>query len=192
MPIVLTKLLSAAGGLTSLGGMALSLVSRSRFSDRGLIAVGIGATGTLLSVAAVANPAALVAPILASSGIAAGVASITLAHKAATYAGSRLYRRVSRYLDLPPAYSTLQKADALELPPPYSTLQGPPPPYSPPLPGGLVPTHTATLGRTQRHATHRNASLPTKPVTTRMGVLPSVQYINEVATTSTKIRTSTF
>lgn len=203
VPIILSQLMGFGGGASSLGGIGLSLSSSGRFSGRGTMALGTGAAGVLLGAAAIANPASAMAPILASSGIAAGATSLTLAYKAARSAATgsvQWFQDVARAFDRPPRYSTLSLA-ASETPPSFSTLDLAPP-YSPPRTRSpIAPTHTSPRDlptaserptQTPLDATDRQVLL-NQPVLTRarMTDLPQLHYVNETRTAARQIRRST-
>ncbi|WP_080690605.1 RHS repeat-associated core domain-containing protein [Pseudomonas fluorescens] len=203
IPIILSQLLSFAGGTSSVGGMGLSLTSSGRFSRQGILALGTGATGVLLGAAAAVNPASVIAPILASSSIASGAASLTLAYRAARAATTRStqwFQDMARVFDRPPRYSTLSLAAPEALPPSFSSLSLPPP-YSPPRTRSPIAlTHTtarAIPAATERrprnlHSVRDHEALLNPPVLlkARMSELPKLHYIDETRSVSTKIRSS--
>lgn len=188
IPVILSQLAGVGGGTSSLGGMALSLSTSARFSGQGVLVLGTGATGVLLGAAAVANPASVIAPVLASAGITAGVASMTLAYRAAraaTARGTQWFQSAARLLDNPPRYSTL----SLEAPPPsFSSLNlSAPPAYTP---------RSAKITIARTHSTARIASTSNQEallnsperVIARMGELPRVHFIDETKSATKNIR----
>ena len=205
IPVIVSQLVGFGGGTSSLGGMGLSLSNSARFSGQGILALGSGATGILLGAAAVAvaNPASVIAPILASASATAGVASMTLAYRAAraaTARGTQWFQSVARVFDDPPRYSTLSLSDTP--PPSFSSLDlSPPPPYTPArVHHPIAPTHS-TARSTQpstgplmqnTRSSGDQASLPSFPerVTVRMSELPQLHFINETESAAKNIRAS--
>lgn len=190
--VILSQLAGIGGGASSLGGMALSMSTSARFSGQGVLALGTGATGVLLGAVAVANPASVIAPVLAGAGITVGVASMTLAYRAAraataaTALGTQWFQSAARFFDHPPRYSTL----SLEAPPSFSSLNlSAPPAYSSQNP-------EITIARTHSMApiasTSNQKALPNPPerVIARMGELPKVHFINETTSAAKKVRDS--
>ncbi|VVP00347.1 hypothetical protein PS903_02747 [Pseudomonas fluorescens] len=202
IPTVLIHLVNAGGVASSLGGMGVALSSSGRFAAQGILALGTGALGVLLGTAASANAASVIAPILASSSVVAGAASMTLAYRAARAATARSaqwFQRVARTMDRPPRYSTLSLAAPETLPPSFSSL-GLPPPYSPPSARPTVPTHNATRAQSPPLArptpdsitAGNQEALLNRPelAITRIGDLPRLQHINETGSKAKTIRTS--
>jgi RHS repeat-associated protein len=201
LPVILSQLAGVGGGVSSLGGMALSLSTSARFSGQGVLALGTGATGVLLGAAAVANPASVIAPVLASAGITAGVASMTLAYRAAraaTARGTQWFQSAARFFNDPPLYSTLSLR---ETPPPsFSSLDlSTPPPYTPPrAQNPIAPIHSTTRSSAQpsgrplqntRSSGNQKALLsPTERVIVQMGELPRVHFIGETKSAAEKVR----
>lgn len=197
LPVILSQLVSVGGGASSLGGIALSVSNSARFSGQGLSALGTGAIGVLLGTAVIVNPASIIAPVLAGASMTAGVASMTLAYRAASAAtarGTQWLRSVAQAFDNPPRYSTLSLSSTP--PPRYSSLDFPPP-YSPPsaqIP--IAPTHSTARASLQRQpqitgsARDQEALLnPRVRETVRMGELPQLQFIDETNSAASKIRT---
>lgn len=188
LPVILSQLAGVGGGASSLGGMALSLSTSARFSGQGILALGTGATGVLLGAAAVANPASVIAPVLASAGITAGATSMTLAYRAAraaTARGTQWFQSAARFFDDPPRYSTL----SLEAPPPsFSSLNlSAPPAYTSQNPEIII-ARTHSVARIA--STSNQEALLNSPerVIARMGELPSVHFINETTFAAKKVR----
>ncbi|VVN22509.1 hypothetical protein PS662_04440 [Pseudomonas fluorescens] len=196
VPIMLSQLVSAAGGTSAFGGLGLSLSNSGRFSGQGVSALGSGAAGVLLGAAAFANPASVLAPVLASASVAAGAASMTLAYRAAraaTARGTQWFQSAARVFDSPPRYSTLSSVE----PPSFSSLNlSPPPPYSPPrIRTTIVPTHSnapSSNGRLMRSTGAKKVQeslLPRRELfTVQMSELPQLQIIDETASAANKIR----
>jgi RHS repeat-associated protein len=201
LPIILSKLAGFMGGSSSIGGMALALSNSARFSGQGVWALGTGATGILLGAVAFANPASVIAPVLASAGMTAGVASVTLAYKAAraaTARGTQWFQSAARAFDNPPRYSTLSLQEVF--PPPFSSLDlDPPPPYTPArAQNPIAPTHStarsvpSTSGRSlqnTRFSADQRAQL-NRPerVVARMSELPQVQFVDELNSAARNVR----
>ena len=202
IPAVVNILSGVAGAASSTGGMALSLSTSGRFRGQGILALGTGASGLLLSAAAIANPASVIAPVLAGASVTAGAATITLAFRAAREATARStqwFQTVARVLDRPPRYSTLSLPG---LPPSFSTLNlDPPPPYSPPIAlTPIAPIHstargappqTGRLSQSTRFARDQENLLnqPELP-TARMSELSQLQFIDETNSAARTIRRS--
>ncbi len=194
IPLIASQLFAVGGGTSSLGGISLAIFSSGRFSAQGVGAMAAGGAGLLLGAAAFATPAAVVAPILASSSVAAGVASVTLGYRAARAATARAtqwFQSVARHFDTPPRYSTL----SLDTPPPAFSSLNLAPPYSPPrVRNSIAPTHApqrSTIGRSSSSALDREALMnPVELATGRVFELPKLQYVNETSSAARKIRTS--
>jgi RHS repeat-associated protein len=200
VPALLSQLIGVGGGTSSLGGMVLALSSSGRFSGQGVLALGTGALGVLLGAAASANPASVIAPILAGSSVVAGATSMTLAYRAARAAaarGTQWFQDVARTFDRPPRYSTL----SLDAPPPSFSSLSLAPPYSPPrVRSAIASTHTTarvspapieSLVQSSVSARDQEALL-NRPMLarTRMRDLPRLQHVNETKFVGKKIRTS--
>jgi RHS repeat-associated protein len=197
----IVNLLSGVGDATSsIGGMGLALSTSGRFRRQGILALGTGVTGVLLGAAAIANPASVIAPVLAGASVTAGAATLTLAYRAAREATARStqwFQSVDRVLDRPPRYSTLSFLDS---PPSFSTLNlGPPPPYSPPIAlTPIAPMHSTARGAspqagrlsqsTRLARDQENLLNHLELHTARMSELPQLQFIDETTSAARTIR----
>ncbi|WP_241667874.1 MULTISPECIES: RHS repeat-associated core domain-containing protein [unclassified Pseudomonas] len=193
IPGFLISLGGYAGGISSFGGIGLSLTNSARFSGQGTLALGTGAAGVLLGAAVIANPATAIAPVLASVSMVAGGAGIALGYRtarAATATGTQWFQSVARSLDNPPRYSTLS---LLDQPPSFSSLDlSPPPPYSPPrVSNQIAPTHSTVRTTPQQPGQRASSTRHQKTIleTTQMRELPRLQFIDETKSAGKKIRT---
>jgi len=189
LPVILSQLAGVGGGTSSLGGMALSLSTRARFSKQGVWALGTGVSGVLLGAAAVANPASVMAPALASAGITAGVASMTLAYRAAraaTARGTQWFQSAARFFDDPPRYSILPLLE--EPPPSFSSLNlSAPPAYTSQNPEITI-ARTHSMARIASTSNQEALLNPPERVIARMGELPRVHFIDETKSAAKKVR----
>lgn len=191
IPVILSQLAGVGGGASSLGGMALSLSTSARFSGQGILALGTGATGVLLGAAAVANPASVIAPVLASAGITAGATSMTLAYRAAraaTARGTQWFQSAARFFDDPPRYSTLSLESLEEPPPSFSNLNLSAPPAYTSQPPEITIARTHSMARFASTSNQETLLNPPERVIARMGELPRVHFIDETKSAAKKVR----
>lgn len=173
---VVASALKATGGAASMSGILLGLMSDGRFSRQGIMTLGTGVAGLLLTAAAMAIPVPAIASFLSGASAAVGLASAQRGYAAVrammrtTAGGARQLQRRASFADLspPPRYSLVSG----NVPPSFSSLD-PPPPYSSP---SIAPTHSTTGGSSQ--AASSNGP---KRVIARRSSLPKLQFIDETS-----------